>query len=97
MSTNRNTDPDSRFLDYWEGYMRAKARNDTQEMGRFALMCLAHIHGNNADQTHAAEELHRLVGLLLTDEQSREMYDELRADSGIDGVRRSVGVRPVTQ
>jgi hypothetical protein len=75
------TDSKSPFYEYHEKYFAAKWRNKNQkEISHYALMSLAQIHqiSGKADQSKAAKVMHDLMGLVLTPDQTREMYYELR-------------------
>jgi hypothetical protein len=66
-------------------YVVAKQRNARREFSFYALMSLAQIHqiAGGPDQNKATEVMHELMGLVLTKDQTREMYIELRQDSEI--------------
>ncbi len=79
-------DPRSRFYDSYEKYFVAKVRNNKEkEIGFFALLSLVQIHQivGDSDQVKAARVMHELMGQLLPEAQTKEMYNELRKDSGI--------------
>jgi hypothetical protein len=78
-------DPTQRFYDYYEKYVIAKQGNAAKETAFYALMSLSQIHqiADGPDTIRAAQVMHRLMGLMLTEGQTREMYDELRKDSGV--------------
>ena len=79
-------DPRSRFYDCYEKYFVAKVRNNKEkEISFYALLSLVQIHQivGDSDQVKAAKVMHELMGLVLPEEQTKEMYNELRKDSGI--------------
>ena len=78
-------DPTQRFYHYYEKYVVAKQGNAAKETAFYALMSLAQIHqiADGPDTIRGAQVMHRLMGLVLTEGQTREMYDELRKDSGV--------------
>jgi hypothetical protein len=79
-------DPRSRFYDSYEKYFVAKVRNSKEkEISFYALLSLVQIHQivGDSDQVKAAKVMHELMGLVLPEAQSKEMYSELRKDSGI--------------
>ena len=79
-------DPRSRFYDCYEKYFVAKIRNsEKQEVSFYALLSLVQIHQivGDSDQVKAAKVMHELMGLVLPEAKAKEMYNELRKDSGI--------------
>jgi len=79
-------DPRSRFYDCYEKYFVAKMRNsEEKEISFYALLSLVQIHQivGDSDQVKAAKVMHELMGLVLPEAQAKEMYNELRKDSGI--------------
>jgi hypothetical protein len=79
-------DPRSRFYDYYEKYFVSKMRNKEEKEIRFyALLSLVQIHQivGDSDQVKAAKVMHELMGLVLPEAQAKEMYKELRKDSGV--------------
>jgi hypothetical protein len=79
-------DPRSRFYDCYEKYFVAKIRNkEEKEISFYALLSLVQIHQIVGDSDHlkAAKVMYELMGLVLPEAQAREMYNELRKDSGI--------------
>ena len=79
-------DPRSRFYDCYEKYFVAKLRNrEEKEISFYALLSLVQVHQivGDSDQVKAAKVMHELMGLVLPEEQTKEMYNELRKDSGI--------------
>jgi hypothetical protein len=79
-------DPRSRFYDSYEKYFVAKMRNsEEKEISFYALLSLVQIHQivGDADQVKAAKVMHELMGLVLPEAQTKEMYNELRKDSGV--------------
>ena len=79
-------DPRSRFYDCYEKYFISKMRDQEEKEIRFyALLSLVHIHQivGDSDQVKAAKVMHELMGLVLPEAQAKEMYNELRKDSGI--------------
>ena len=79
-------DPRSRFYDSYEKYFVAKVRNNKEkEISFYALLSLVQIHQivGDSDQVKAARVVHELMGLVLPEAQAKEMYHELRKDSGI--------------
>ena len=79
-------DPRSRFYDCCEKYFVAKVRNSKEkEISFYALLSLVQIHQivGDSDQVKAAKIMHELMGLVLPEAQAKEMYNELRKDSGI--------------
>jgi hypothetical protein len=79
-------DPRSRFYDCYEKYFLAKMRNQEEKEIRFyALLSLVQIHQivGDSDQVKAAKVMHELMGLVLPEAQAKEMYHELRKDSGV--------------
>ena len=79
-------DPRSRFYDCYEKYFVAKMRNsEAKEISFYALLSLVQIHQivGDLDQVKAAKVTHELMGLLLPEAQAKEMYNELRKDSGV--------------
>ena len=78
-------DPRSRFYDCYEKYFLAKMRNqEEKEISFYALLSLVQIHQivGDSDQVKAAKVMHELMGLVLPEAQTKEMYNELRKDSG---------------
>jgi hypothetical protein len=79
-------DPRSRFYDCYEKYFVSKMRNKEEKEIRFyALLSLVQIHQivGDSDQVKAAKVMHELMGLVLPEAQAKEMYKELRKDSGV--------------
>jgi hypothetical protein len=79
-------DPRSRFYDCYEKYFISKMRNQEDKETRFyALLSLVQIHQivGDSDQVKAAKVMHELMGLVLPEAQAKEMYHELRKDSGV--------------
>ena len=79
-------DATGRFWYYYEKYFVAKMRNsEEKEISFYALLSLVQIHQivGDLDQVKAAKVMHELMGLLLPEAQAKEMYNELRKDSGI--------------
>jgi hypothetical protein len=79
-------DPRSRFYDSYEKYFVAKMRNrEEKEISFYALLSLVQIHQivGDSDQIKAAKVVHELMGLVLPEAQTKEMYNELRKDSGV--------------
>jgi hypothetical protein len=79
-------DPRSRFYDSYEKYFVAKMRNqEEKEISFYALLSLVQIHQivGDSDQVKAAKVMHELMGLVLPEAQTKEMYNELRKDSGV--------------
>jgi hypothetical protein len=79
-------DPRSRFYDCYEKYFLAKMRNrEEKEISFYALLSLVQIHQivGDSDQVKAAKVMHELMGLVLPEVQTKEMYNELRKDSGV--------------
>jgi hypothetical protein len=79
-------DPRSRFYDFYEKYFLAKTRNqEEKEISFYALISLVQIHQivGDSDQVKAAKVMHELMGLVLPEPQAKEMYHELRKDSGV--------------
>jgi hypothetical protein len=79
-------DPRSRFYDCYEKYFVAKMRNsEEKEISFYALLSLVQIHQivGDPDQVKAAKVMHELMGLVLSEAQTKEMYNELRKDSGV--------------
>jgi hypothetical protein len=79
-------DPQSRFYDLYEKYLSAKRRNEEEkEIGTYALLSLVQIHliVGSSDQVKAATVMHELMGHVLPEAQTKQMYDELRKDSGV--------------
>ena len=79
-------DPRSRFYDCYEKYFFAKMRNsEEKEISFYVLLSLVQIHQivGDLDQVKAAKVMHELMGLLLPEAQTKEMYNELRKDSGV--------------
>jgi hypothetical protein len=79
-------DPRSRFYDCYEKYFVAKVRNGKEkEISFYALLSLVQIHQivGDPDQVKAAKVMYELMGLVLPEAQAKEMYNELRKDSGI--------------
>jgi hypothetical protein len=78
-------DPRSRFYDCYEKYFISKMRSHEEKEIRFyALLSLVQIHQivGDSDQVKAAKVMHELMGLVLPEAQTKEMYNELRKDSG---------------
>jgi hypothetical protein len=78
-------DPRSRFYDCYEKYFLAKTRSqEEKEISFYALLSLVQIHQivGDSDQVKAAKVMHELMGLVLPEAQTKEMYNELRKDSG---------------
>ena len=75
-----------RFWYYYEKYFVAKQGKEEAEIRFYALMSLSQIHqiAGAPGSKKGAEVMHRLMGLVLTEDQSAEMYAELRKDSGVD-------------
>jgi hypothetical protein len=80
-------DSKNRFYTYYEQYQKARLRADKGEARVYALPALTQIHQivGGPDQTKANDVMHELMGLVLTKEQTGEMYLELRRDSEIGG------------
>jgi hypothetical protein len=79
-------DPRSRFYDFYEKYFLAKMRNrEGKEINFYALLSLIQIHQivGDSDQVKAAKIMHELMGLVLPEAQAKEIYNELRKDSGV--------------
>jgi hypothetical protein len=79
-------DPRSRFYDSYEKYFIAKMHNrEEKEISFYALLSLVQIHQivGDSDQVKAAKVMHELMGLVLPEAQTKEMYHELRKDSGV--------------
>jgi len=79
-------DPLSRFYDSYEKYFVAKMRNrEEKEISFYALLSLVQIHQivGDSDQVKATKVMHELMGLVLPEAQTKEMYNELRKDSGV--------------
>jgi hypothetical protein len=79
-------DPRSRFYDSYEKYFVAKMRNgEEKEISFYALLSLVQIHQivGDSDQVKAAKVMHELMGLVLPEARTKEMYHELRKDSGV--------------
>src|SRR5260370_10502521 len=79
-------DPRSLFYDCYEKYFIAKMRNsEEKEISFYALLSLVQIHQivGDSDQVKAAKVMHELMGLALPEAQTKEMYNELRKDSGV--------------
>jgi hypothetical protein len=79
-------DPRSRFYDCYEKYFVAKVRNSNEkEISFYALLSLVQIHQivGDSDQVKAAKVMHELMALVLPEAQAKEMYNELREDSGV--------------
>ncbi len=79
-------DPRSRFYDSYEKYFAAKMRNsEEKEISFYALLSLVQIHQivGDSDQVKAAKVMHELMGLVLPEARTKEMYNELRKDSGV--------------
>lgn len=79
-------DPRTRFYDFYEKYSLAKMRNrEEKEISLYALLSLVQIHQivGDSDQVRAAKVMHELMGLLLPETQAKEMYHELRNNSGV--------------
>ncbi len=79
-------DPRSRFYDCYEKYFIAKMRNrEEKEISFYALLSLVQIHQivGDSDQVKAAKVMHELMGLVVPEAQAKEMYNELRKDSGV--------------
>jgi hypothetical protein len=58
---------------------------EEKEISFYALLSLVHIHQivGDLDQVKAAKIMHELMGLLLPEARAKEMYNELRKDSGV--------------
>lgn len=58
---------------------------EEKEISFYALLSLVQIHQivGDSDQAKAAKVVHELMGLVLTEAQAKEMYNELRKDSGV--------------
>jgi hypothetical protein len=79
-------DPRSRFYDCYEKYFISKMRNrEEKEIRFYALLSLVQIHQivGDSDQVKAAKVMHELMGLVLPEAQAKEMYNELRKESGV--------------
>jgi hypothetical protein len=79
-------DPRSRFYDCYEKYFLAKMRNrEGKETNFYALLSLVQIHQivGDSDRAKAAKVMHELMGLVLPEAQAKEIYNELRKDSGV--------------
>ena len=87
-------DPRSRFYYCYEKYFVARLHNQEEKEIRFyALLSLAQIHQiiGDSDQAKGGKAMHELMGMVLTETQATEMYQELRKDSGV--VDSPTGVR----
>jgi len=85
-------DPRSRFYDSYEKYFVAKVRNNKEkEISFYALLSLVQIHqiAGDSDQVKAARVMHELMGQVLPEAQTKEMYNELRKDSAIGEIPAS--------
>jgi hypothetical protein len=79
-------DPRSRFYYCYEKYFVARLHSQEEKEIRFyALLSLAQIHQiiGDSDQAKAAKIMHELMGMVLSETQATEMYQELRKDSGV--------------
>ena len=83
--SDQEEDSKKLFHVYYENYFAAKEQNDRANVQFFALLGLAKLHEivGSSDQIKAVSLIHELMGLVLTESQTREMYDELRNDAGI--------------
>jgi hypothetical protein len=73
------------FYQYYEKYFVAKQGRSGKEVHFYALLSLAQIHqiSNSPDTTRGMQVMHELMGAVLSEDQTREMYEELRKDSGL--------------
>jgi hypothetical protein len=88
-------DPRSRFYYCYEKYFVARLHSQEEKEIRFyALLSLAQVHQivGDSDQAKAAKVMHELMGMVLSETQAAEMYQELRKDSGV--VESPTGGRP---
>jgi hypothetical protein len=67
---------------------------EEKEIRFYALLSLAQVHQivGDSDQAKAAKVMHELMGMVLSETQAAEMYQELRKDSGV--VESPTGGRP---
>lgn len=82
---NEAEEPTRRFYHFYEQYFVAKQRNAGKEVWFLALMSLSQIHqiAGAPGPIKGTEVMHKLLGVVLTEKQTSEMYDELREDSEI--------------